>query len=78
LLDSNYLHVTAWWDAFRERGHDVACADIHRALGLSSDDLISRVLGEPDRLTSSAIGALSGSRREPSPGQPAGAPAARR
>ena len=34
LLDTNYLHVTAWWDAFRERGHDVACADIHRAIGL--------------------------------------------
>jgi hypothetical protein len=34
--------VTAWWEAFRERGHDVACADIHRAIGLSPDDLISR------------------------------------
>ncbi len=33
LLDTNYLHVTAWWQAFRERGHDVACADIHRATG---------------------------------------------
>lgn len=54
LLDTNYLHVTAWWDAFRERGHDVACADIHRALGLSSDDLISRVLGEPDPSVSAA------------------------
>jgi HAD superfamily hydrolase (TIGR01509 family) len=54
LLDTNYLHVTAWWDAFRERGHDVACADIHRALGLSSDDLISRVLGRPDPSVSDA------------------------
>ena len=54
LLDTNYLHVTAWWDAFRERGHDVACADIHRAIGLSSDDLISRVLGGPDPSVSAA------------------------
>ncbi|MGH7734345.1 MAG: HAD family hydrolase, partial [Gemmatimonadales bacterium] len=54
LLDTNYLHVTAWWDAFRERGHDVACADIHRAIGLSSDDLITRVLGQPDPSVSSA------------------------
>ena len=46
LLDTNYLHVTAWWEAFRERGHEVACSDIHRAIGLSSDDLISRVLGQ--------------------------------
>jgi phosphoglycolate phosphatase-like HAD superfamily hydrolase len=54
LLDTNYLHVTAWWDAFRERGYDVACADIHRALGLSSDDLITRVLGRPDPSVSGA------------------------
>jgi phosphoglycolate phosphatase-like HAD superfamily hydrolase len=32
----------------------VACADIHRALGLSSDDLISRVLGRPDPSVSDA------------------------
>ena len=54
LLDTNYLHVTAWWEAFRERGHDVACADIHRAIGLSSDDLITRVLGRPDPSVSAA------------------------
>ena len=54
LLDTNYLHVTAWWEAFRERGHDVACADIHRAIGLSSEDLITRVLGRPDPSVSEA------------------------
>jgi phosphoglycolate phosphatase-like HAD superfamily hydrolase len=54
LLDTNYQHVTAWWEAFRERGHDVACADIHRAIGLSSDDLITRVLGRPDPSVSGA------------------------
>ena len=54
LLDTNYLHVTAWWEAFRERGHDVACADIHRAIGLSSDDLITRVLGRADPSVSGA------------------------
>jgi HAD superfamily hydrolase (TIGR01509 family) len=48
LLDTNYLHVTAWWNAFAERGHDVPCADIHRAIGLGSEDLINRVLGHPD------------------------------
>jgi hypothetical protein len=46
--------VTAWWEAFRERGHDVACADIHRAMGLSSDDLISRVLGAAETLSDPA------------------------
>ena len=54
LLDTNYLHVAAWWEAFRERGHDVACADIHRAIGLSSDDLIGQVLGRPDPSVSGA------------------------
>jgi HAD superfamily hydrolase (TIGR01509 family) len=48
LLDTNYLHVAAWWEAFRERGHDICCADVHRALGLGSSDLVKRVLGQPD------------------------------
>jgi phosphoglycolate phosphatase-like HAD superfamily hydrolase len=49
LLDTNYLHVVAWWEAFRERGHDVRCADIHRAIGLGSGELIRRVLGKATR-----------------------------
>ena len=49
LLDTNYLHVAAWWAAFRERGHDIRCADVHRALGMGSDELVKRVLGQPDR-----------------------------
>lgn len=48
LLDTNYLHVAAWWEAFRERGHDIRCADVHRALGMGSSDLVQRVLGRPD------------------------------
>ena len=32
LLDTNYLHVVAWWEAFRERGHEIRCADVYRAL----------------------------------------------
>lgn len=48
LLDTNYLHVAAWWDAFRERGHDIRCADVHRALGMGSSDLVQFVLGRPD------------------------------
>ena len=48
LLDTNYLHVAAWWEAFRERGHDIRCADVHRALGMGSAELVERVLGRPD------------------------------
>jgi phosphoglycolate phosphatase-like HAD superfamily hydrolase len=54
LLDTNYLHVAAWWEAFRERGHNVQCADIHRALGMGSAELIEQVLGEPDPSVSAA------------------------
>ena len=54
LLDTNYLHVVAWWEAFRERGHDVRCADIHRAIGLGSGELIQRVLGKGDPSVSDA------------------------
>jgi hypothetical protein len=56
LLDTNYLHVAAWWDAFRERGHDIRCADVHRALGMGSSDLVERVLGRPDTTVIEAHG----------------------
>ncbi|MYU48199.1 HAD family hydrolase, partial [Streptomyces sp. SID7803] len=31
LVDTNYLHVTAWWQAFHQTGHTVAMPAIHRA-----------------------------------------------
>lgn len=52
LTDTNYLHVTSWWQAFRGAGHQVATCDIHRAVGLGSGDLITHLLGDdrdPDR-----------------------------
>lgn len=48
LLDTNYLQVAAWWEAFTERGHEIRCADVHRALGMGSTELVERVLGQPD------------------------------
>jgi HAD superfamily hydrolase (TIGR01509 family) len=73
LLDTNYLHVAAWWDAFRERGHDIRCADVHRALGMGSSDLVQRVLGRPDPSVIEAhsryIGPYLG-RMRPLPGAP--------
>ncbi|MEU2674327.1 HAD family hydrolase [Streptomyces sp. NPDC007164] len=48
LVDTNYLHVTAWWEAFRQTGHTVPMAAVHKAIGLGSDDLIEHLLG-PDR-----------------------------
>ncbi|MEW1892763.1 HAD family hydrolase [Streptomyces sp. IBSBF 3010] len=48
LVDTNYLHVTAWWEAFHQAGHTVPMPAIHRAVGLGSGDLVSHLLG-PDR-----------------------------
>ncbi|MFF3322591.1 HAD family hydrolase [Streptomyces sp. NPDC002889] len=46
LVDSNHLHITAWWEAFRQAGHRVAMHDIHRAVGRPSSDLVAHLLGE--------------------------------
>lgn len=48
LVDTNYLHVHAWWEAFAEQGHDVSAYDVHRAIGLPSADLVRSLLGRED------------------------------
>ncbi|MFE9997189.1 HAD family hydrolase [Streptomyces avermitilis] len=46
LVDTNHLHVTTWWEAFRQAGHQVPMHDIHRSVGLGAQDLIAHLLGE--------------------------------
>lgn len=46
LVDSNYLHVAAWSAAFADVGHPVDAWRIHAAIGMDSDLLIERLLGE--------------------------------
>ncbi|MGX4687987.1 HAD family hydrolase [Streptomyces sp. JNUCC 63] len=46
LVDTNHLHVTTWWEAFRQAGHRVPMHAIHRSVGLGSADLIAHLLGE--------------------------------
>lgn len=48
LLDTNYLHVIAWWEAFRAAGHEVSGFDIHRAIGRGSGDLVQTLIGRED------------------------------
>lgn len=48
LLDTNYLHVLAWWQAFRDTGHEVEMWRLHRAIGIGSEELVQRLLGRPD------------------------------
>jgi HAD superfamily hydrolase (TIGR01509 family) len=52
LLDTNYLHVLAWSQAFRDTGHDGIAMDwIHRAIGIASEGLVEHLLGEEDEKT---------------------------
>lgn len=46
LVDSNYLHTVAWWQAFREQNHDVPMSAVHRAIGMGGDKLVEHLLGE--------------------------------
>ncbi|WP_328540534.1 HAD family hydrolase [Streptomyces sp. NBC_00344] len=46
LMDTVYLHTVAWWEALRQNGHEVPMAAIHRSIGMGSDHLLDRLLGE--------------------------------
>lgn len=48
LVDTNYLHVVAWWHAFRAAGHQVSMTDIHRTVGQGAGRLIDSLLGAQD------------------------------
>jgi phosphoglycolate phosphatase-like HAD superfamily hydrolase len=48
LLDTNYLHVLAWWRAFCDTGREVAMWRLHRAIGIGSEELVQRLIGRPD------------------------------
>jgi HAD superfamily hydrolase (TIGR01509 family) len=48
LVDTNYLHAVAWWDAFRATGHDVAMSEVHRLIGQGSDRLVTSILDRED------------------------------
>lgn len=58
LVDTTYVHTVCWWEAFRQNGHDVPMARIHRAIGMGSDKILDHLLGtDRDR---SADGRLRG------------------
>ncbi|MEU6405026.1 HAD family hydrolase [Streptomyces sp. NPDC046985] len=46
LVDTNYLHVVTWWEAFRQAGHSVTMRAVARSVGLGSTDLIAHLLGD--------------------------------
>ena len=44
LVDTNYLHAVTWWEAFTQAGYQVPMANIHRAIGMGSDQLLGKLL----------------------------------
>lgn len=44
LVDSSYFHTLAWWQAFRQQGHDVPMASIHHCVGMGGDLLVDSLL----------------------------------
>jgi HAD superfamily hydrolase (TIGR01509 family) len=44
LVDTNYLNVVTWWEAFAQAGFDVTMTDIHRTIGKGSDQLLDALL----------------------------------
>ncbi len=76
LVDTNYLHAVTWWQAFGQAGYHVPMADIHRAIGMGSDQMLGRLLpadrdkdADADlRTAHSALYATYWSRLRPLPG----------
>lgn len=49
LLDTNYLQVLAWWQAFEDAGRGpIPMSAIHRAIGIPSEGLVRHLIGEDD------------------------------
>ncbi|WP_329129667.1 HAD family hydrolase [Streptomyces sp. NBC_01476] len=46
LMDTVYLHTVAWWEALRQAGRQVPMSVTHRSIGMGSDHLLDRLLGE--------------------------------
>ncbi|MBM6622217.1 HAD family hydrolase [Micrococcaceae bacterium RIT802] len=45
LVDSTYLHTLAWWLSFRQAGHTVPMARLHRSIGMGGDKLVAHAFG---------------------------------
>ena len=53
LVDSNYLHVDAWYRAFHDVGLTVEGWRIHRSIGMDGSTLVSTLAGDADEDTRS-------------------------
>jgi HAD superfamily hydrolase (TIGR01549 family) len=46
LVDSTYLHASAWAETLRGLGHDIPTARTHRLIGMQGSRLLAELLGE--------------------------------
>src|SRR4051794_7097976 len=54
LVDTNYLHVVAWWHAFRAHGHTIEMRRLHETVGQGAERLVETILGRADEDVSNA------------------------
>ncbi|HEX3825486.1 MAG TPA: HAD family hydrolase [Mycobacteriales bacterium] len=62
LVDTNYLHVVAWADAFAHHGHDVTMSAIHGLIGQGSERLVDSAIGRSDDAVADAHADIYGVR----------------
>jgi HAD superfamily hydrolase (TIGR01549 family) len=58
LVDTTFLHAVSWAEALRQHGHHVSSTDLHHAIGMSSEQLLDRCVGEvenPDEITAAHL-----------------------
>jgi HAD superfamily hydrolase (TIGR01509 family) len=55
LVDSNYLHVQAWYRAFDEAGVEVQAWRIHRSIGMDGSTLVKTLADDADEDTRSRL-----------------------
>jgi HAD superfamily hydrolase (TIGR01509 family) len=55
LVDSNYLHVQAWYRAFSEADVEVQAWRIHRSIGMDGSTLLKTLAGDADEDTRSRL-----------------------
>jgi HAD superfamily hydrolase (TIGR01549 family) len=48
LVDSNYVHVSAWWQALREAGITIPRWKLHRRIGMSGKSFLRELLREQE------------------------------
>jgi phosphoglycolate phosphatase-like HAD superfamily hydrolase len=56
LLDTNYLHALAWWQAMRDAGVEgISMTDTHQSVGIANEQLVEHLAADADEKTAKKI-----------------------